>query len=465
MRIQTLFDAETRPKVDRGRPWTRGWAGLRTGGRIAVLAFLLVLGFESLFFETLFADETTVSREQLQKLIKNLEAETLAERSRAERQILDLGPAILSKLPAMESVENRAARESLRRVRIQLERRAAKESSTASLVTLEGNLSLEEILTQIQSQTGNSVSIDEDQPEILQQMFELLWEKKPFWECVDDLCDRGGYRWRIPADAAVLRISKSDRELSSVGVIQRIGPFRLAIEPAQIRPVIGEPLQRLLRVRGRLSVEPRIRPLFLAIAAADLKGMTEHRLPLVPWNPDAKYEHPVGDGGHEVPVAWDFSLAEGTELKSLQIQGKFFCQIAAATERVVFDQTSLARGTIRRRGGVSVRLREALFSPTETNDLDAEIGVAVSYDTGGPAFESHRTWIFHNAVYLETKSGTRVRFTDFETTQQADGAVAVDYRWRKLPAPANQYRFVYEAPTLILDLPIEVELQEIPVRE
>jgi hypothetical protein len=58
-----------------------------------------------------------------------------------------------------------------------------------------------------------------------------------------------------------------------------------------------------------------------------------------------------------------------------------------------------------------------------------------------------------------------VRFTDFETTQQSDGAVAVDYRWRKLPAPANQYRFVYEAPTLILDLPIEVELQEIPVRE
>ena len=25
------------------------------------------------------------------------------------------------------------------------------------------------------------------------------------------------------------------------------------------------------------------------------------------------------------------------------------------------------------------------------------------YGTSGPAFESHRTWMFHNAVYLETE--------------------------------------------------------------
>ena len=103
------------------------------------------------------------------------------------------------------------------------------------------------------------------------------------------------------------------------------------------------------------------------------------------------------------------------------------------------------------------------FSASRDNKLDAEIGVAVSYDNGGPAFESHRTWIFHNAVYLETKSGARTSFTEFETAQQSDGVVAVDYHWRNILAPASQYVFIYEAPTLIIDVPIEVSVDKIPI--
>ena len=54
------------------------------------------------------------------------------------------------------------------------------------------------------------------------------------------------------------------------------------------------------------------------------------------------------------------------------------------------------------------------------------VQIAVSYETGGPAFESHRTWIYHNRVYLETKTGTRIeRSKSFTTELQADGGVAV----------------------------------------
>jgi hypothetical protein len=147
----------------------------------------------------------------------------------------------------------------------------------------------------------------------------------------------------------------------------------------------------------------------------------------------------------------------------MTIRGRLDCEVAGATERVVFDQASQTRGTIRRRGGVSVRLRNVAFNPVDADSLGAEIGVAVSYDNGGRAFESHRTWIFHNTVYLETKAGVRTVFSDFETAQQADGAVAVDYRWRKIAAPASQYQFVYEAPTLIISVPLEVDLANIPV--
>ena len=151
-------------------------------------------------------------------------------------------------------------------------------------------------------------------------------------------------------------------------------------------------------------------------------------------------------------------------------------------ERIVFDKTSQTPGASRRRGGVTVRLREVKFEPlaaavaappspipSDSSNkppaaVRAEIGVAVSYDTGGPAFESHRTWMFHNAVYLETEAGRRIDFTEYDTNQQADGAVAVGYRWDKLAAPATQYKFVYEAPTLILDVPLDMKLDGIKIK-
>ena len=426
---------------------------------------LAVAGVLLFFCSKLPADEAPTERERIPALIRSLDASTLAERTRAERQILDLGPDVLSKLPSLETIESVAARESLRRIRFQLERRAAKESSGPSHVMLQGELEVREILEQIQQQTGNRLSLAIDDLTTAPGKLLVNWEKKTFWECLDDLCDRGQFQWQFSTESAAIQVSKSTTKLTSGRSIQRVGPFRIAIETVELRPVVGESRQKLLRINSRLSVEPRLRPLYLAFAAADLKGTFDEGQPLSSWNPEARYEHPVRDGGHEVPLTWDFNLTDTEDIKRLQIHGRIHCQIAAATERVVFDQTSQAHGTLRRRGGVSVRIRDVTFTPVDHDELDAEIGVAVSYDTGGPAFESHRTWIFHNAVYLETKAGSRTSFTEFETTQQSDGAVAVDYRWKKIRGPASQYLFVYEAPTLIIDVPVEIEFEDIPVKE
>lgn len=420
---------------------------------------ILSLGF--LLLGTLLADDA--SRDRIETLIRSLDAGTLAERSRAERQILDLGPEVLSKLPVLETIESTSVRESLRRIRIQLERRAAKESSGPSKVTLQGTMRLAEALQKIREQTGNRIGIAEDQLELRQLSVVVDWDQARFWDCLEELRRRHDLEWDCSKDSVAVPMFRRKEASRLPRAVQIVGPFRISIENVQTRDVIGDSQQRILRVTARISAEPRLRPLSLSIAAAELKVALNSGQPLVPWNPDAKYEHMVSDGGHEVVAIWDFVLPPAAPKSEFAIRGKIRCQIAAATERIVFDQTSLVRGTIRRRGGVSVRLREVTFVPGEAETLDTEIGATVSYDTGGPAFESHRTWIFHNAVYLETKSGVRTSFTEFETAQQSDGAIAVDYRWRKLPAPAHQYFFVYEAPTLIIDVPIEVDIDKISI--
>ena len=435
-------------------PRLRFWWG-------AMLLVCLVFSRETV----LSADETPNLRDQVQDLVRRLDSQTMAERTRAERNLLDLGPAVLSKLPAVELIESVSARESLKRIRLQLERRAAKDSSGPSHVTLQGDFSLSELLKQMKEQTGNEIDLDPTRITLPNEKVTVNWNKSTFWASLDELCEQNHLQWNLPADSATIVVSRLNKSHTQSLAVQRIGPFRLEIQSIEIRNVVGQETKKLLRVNGLVSVEPRIKPLSFNLVAADFACTMDGDQPVVPWNPGAKYEHPVRDGGREVPVSWDFSLSDGNIGRTLTIRGRIDCRIAAAVERVVFDQTSQTRGTIRRRGGVSVRLRDVNFSASELDTLDAEIGVSVSYDTGGPAFESHKTWMFHNSVYLETRFGVRTSFTDFDTTQQSDGAIAVDYRWKKIAAPASQYLFVYEAPTLIIDVPLEIDVPKIAIEE
>jgi hypothetical protein len=102
-------------------------------------------------------------------------------------------------------------------------------------------------------------------------------------------------------------------------------------------------------------------------------------------------------------------------------------------------------------------VRRARTSPGKT---EARIQVTVAYDAGGPAFESHQAWILHNEVFLEDPAGGRVPLNaGSDTKGPGDGGVAIEYRFANLPEPFPNYAFVYVVPTLIIDVPIEFEIQ------
>jgi hypothetical protein len=404
-----------------------------------------------------------VLRDNVESLVKQLDAASLAERTHAERSLLDLGPDALPFLPVPDLTPSVAVREAVKRVRRQLERQAARQSAHASTVRLAGEMTVNDVLSEIAKQTRNRVELGSGAVDLAQKSLTVQFDDRPFWECLDDVCARLKLNAVFSVQRSVLQlVPRSPRDPVEVAV-QHSGPFRFSIQSADVRPVVGDAERHLLRVTGRVRLEPRLRPLFLHFAAGDVHANSSTKQPLTPWNPAATYELPVGDAGREVGVQFDFVLPSNERAETIDLRGRLSVQLAAGTERIVFDRTSQVPGTSRRRGGVTVRLRDVTFEPQPDELLQAGIGVAVSYDAGGPAFESHRTWMFHNAVYLETEAGRRIDFTDYDTSQQADGAVAVDYRWNKLGSPATQYRFVYEAPTLILDLPLEIKLDRIPI--
>jgi hypothetical protein len=288
-------------------------------------------------------------------------------------------------------------------------------------------------------------------------------ENAHFWPTLDGLLQQSGLTFEPEPQRRGLRIVRHD-DVAARETIGYAGPFRLSAPEVQIVST------KIARVMLFAQPEPRLRPLFLQFASADISAKSAEHL-LAPFNPDASYELIVNEPGGRSRMQLDFVIPPGVSLKDLKLEGTFRMTTAADSAAIRFidlskqpDGRELAID--RRRGGVTVSLRRVRHEQTAESGRELRISVTVAYDTGGPAFESHRTWILHNEVYLEDSAGKRVPLNGgSETTLQADGAVGMEYRFVDLPDPLPDYTFVYTAPILIVDVPVRFALESLSVRQ
>jgi len=113
-------------------------------------------------------------------------------------------------------------------------------------------------------------------------------------------------------------------------------------------------------------------------------------------------------------------------MSCISVRGRLRCEIAAATERIVFDQKSLLRGTSRRRGGVTVRIRDVHCETVDNQRPNCEIGlssVTIRQVRRLNRIEPGFSIIRHTLNEI----GVKTNFIDFNVTRQTDGAIAVDY--------------------------------------
>jgi hypothetical protein len=290
-----------------------------------------------------------------------------------------------------------------------------------------------------------------------------------FWNALAIVGVEYGFQWETPTAqsqaSSTLRLI-ADRQENQSQESTTSGPFLIETHSLQFKPRVGVPDQQLLRVPIRLSAEPRIRPLFLNVEGADFSILPPNSEKLPSFNPDSKLELPLGEAGSEIAFNMDFSVPKPFEEEGVNLNGKVTMTVAAGSEEFRFSDLAKDSGAAKRRGGVTVTLNEIDFEPDKKNQnrKAARFRITVHYDTGGPAFESHRTWMFHNHVYLEDAKGqTMERSSGFRTALQTDGGVTVDYMFENLTGEARDYEFVYIAPTLIINVPLSFEFESLRV--
>ncbi|HUG90768.1 MAG TPA: hypothetical protein VML55_08050 [Planctomycetaceae bacterium] len=425
-------------------------------------------------------DEARALRQKVAQLAADLDADSRETRTAAQRELLRLGPAALPHLPSPELLPNSAVRATVRRLRLALEEQHARESVQPSRISLSGEVTLGDAVRRLADQSGNAIDASGLPPELLQRPVRVGFRETAFWDALDALARQAGMAWSIAAGSDAIRLEPlADESERGELAVDGSGVYRVAVTSAGLRPIAGRPAERLLRLTVRFTAEPRLRPLFFAFAGSDLKASSGGRT-FEPFSPDAKKEIPFGEGGKDVRVTWDFRVpADADGAAAAALVAKATILTAAGREPITFTDLASASGVARRRGGVTVTLNEALFRgpqerravrpqadaapAAETDGHTARLRVAVAYDTGGPAFESHRTWIFHNQAWLETRDGRRTAYDGFTAELQRDGAVAVEYQFDHLAGPAADYKFVYVAPTLLISVPVEIKLPEIPL--
>lgn len=397
---------------------------------------------------------------QIKSLIAQLGDESRRVRVTAERSLLKIGPAVLPLLPPLELAPNLSAREAVKRIRVQLERQQAAESVRPSRVTLEGTYPLKAILERVSAQTGNRIDFSKLPGELLARRFACAYRRQTFWSTIDDLSQRVPLAFDFERDGLAARAAKAKPRRFA----DNQTAFRIAIVSVSTRPLVGNAKQRLLRVSWKIAAEPRLRPLFLKYGGNSVTA-SSGTARYAPFDPDASYELAMGEAGRGLLLHSDFLIPADKPPRSVRVAGALKLHVAAGTEPIVFRRLAGGAGTAIRRGGVTVTLQKAAFGkPRDNKRRKVRIRVAVGYDVGGPAFESHRTWIFHNRVYLERQGGKQFeRAGGFKTTQQDDGAVGVEYNFEVPGGSPSDYRFVYVAPTLLIQVPVRFDVADIPV--
>lgn len=419
-------------------------------------------------------------RQQVTRLIAELNSDSRTVRRRAEQTLLKLGPAVLPLLPPPELTPNAAVREAVRRIRVQLEQRLAQESVKASRVTLRGRLSLAGILAAITRQTGNRFETAPLADTLARQSLQVNYQHQTFWSVLADLSRRARLTFRSTPQGNALRPQLRSASAPPAEIAAETSTaFRLAVVSAEYRPLFGNRKERLFRVRWSLTAEPRLRPLFVKYSGRDLQAVADDGTVLSPLDPEARYEIPAGEGAGPLKLRSDFVIPRTLTISRFHLRGQLQVLTAAAQLPIVFRDLSRAKGAAKRRGGVTVTVQSVRFSPPAQKPAATDgkkqgrksepqqtvrVGISVSYDTGGPAFESHRLWIFHNRVFLRGERGRPILpLPGFSTVLQRDGAVAVVYRFSLPAGRREKLSFVYVAPTLLIRVPVTINLSGIPV--
>jgi hypothetical protein len=400
------------------------------------------------------ADSSPPPERNIVALVRQLDDDDWARRERAEQQLLDLGPDVLSRLPPDDVRLSAETRQRLARVRNRLQVAFARRAVEASRVTLAGPMTVGAALAEIEQATGNKLLGYDDYAE---REITVALQNVPFWEALDrvlDLAQLTIYPYD-GGEAALRVVPREEGQATRCGQVCYEGIFR--IQPTYISASydITNPVIRGLRVRLALAWEPRTSPIAIALPLDSIAAVDNLGNAISVDGTGGSLHAAVENGSSMVEMQLPLSLPVRAASSIARLEGAFDALVPGQTETFEFDQLDPLRDAEQRRAGVTVRLEEL-----RPNEDVHELHVRVVFDNASNALESHRGWIYKNDAYLLGPQGNRTEYGGRRLLGQDENSILVSYLFA-MDAPLTDCKFVYQTPALIIRQPMRFVLQDI----
>jgi hypothetical protein len=394
----------------------------------------------------------------VRRLVRKLDADQLAERDEAEKNLIDKGPAALEFIPDADDKTSPEIRERLKRVRQKLQAAMAEAAIQPAIVTLKDDaMPLSKALAALAEQSGNKIEDrreDFGQPKSDPQI-KVDFEKTPFWKALDQVLDRAELALYPFADGPGLNVvAKSEKSLPLGDSVAYAGPFRF--QPTQTMAIrdLRTDSTPPLRVTVETAWEPRLKPIAIRQRLKDIEATDDRGIRLT-VDGEANLDVPVDSERTAIEFVVPF-LAPAREAKEIaSLKGKLTALVQGKVETFQFEDLLKAKNVQKHVAGVTVTL-EAV----QQNNEAWEVRMRVKFDDAGDALASHRGWIFQNEAYLEQTDGTQIPYDAYETTRQGKDEIGLAYIF-SLEKPPQKLKFIYKTPSALFSRTFEYELKKI----
>lgn len=422
-----------------------------------LLAGVLLVGQAAADGLSVAEDRAELER-TVQNLVRELDAPERAKREAAEQQLLELGAPVLEVLPETTPRSSAELKQRLDRVKAVLEMARAEAFAQASRVTLSGTHKLSKIFAEFEQQTGNKIldyreefGQDPADPEI-----KVAFDKTPFWAAFDQVLDEAGltiYTYADQSGLAVVSRGSAQMERAKRGVYA--GAFRF--EPVQFnaRRDLRDPSNESLGFQMEIAWEPRLAPLALKQPLADIEAVDEHGDQLSVTGAEGELEAPLDRGAVAVELQIPFALPSRSVTKIASLKGTMTAMVPGGIEKFRFTDLEKARQVEQRKAGVAVTLEQV-----RKNNAVWEARLRLRFDGRSGPLESHRNWLASAEVYLVGDDGKPIPPDAMETTVSNDEEIGMAFLFDR-PQGLADLALVYQAPAVILTLPVEYELKDL----
>jgi hypothetical protein len=337
--------------------------------------------------------------------------------------------------------------------------------NAAATVSLSGMLTLEDVCTEIEKQTGNKI-IDYRghlQQKMTNPRFKLEIKNAPFWQAVDALLDSTHMTvYHYSGKDGLAIIDRPEDELPRRARGTYVGPLRFEVTRivAERQPGLKQPGS--LKLNLAIAWEPRLAPVAMVQPLNQLQAVLDNGQTLQFDGHEASLEAAIDGGGTGAELVFPFVPPPRSVSAISSLKGTVNVSLPGKVETFEFDKLTEAskpefKPWEQSRDAVTVCLDRV----RKNNDL-WEVVTRVRFNNAENSLESHRNWILQNEAYLTGPDHNRVENAGFHNTVQTNTELGIVYQF-ELPAGVEGYTFVYKTPSSIHVLPVTYELKNLPL--